>query len=149
MNPYLTIIFACLCNAQFAFRLEDTDATSLYMDLQAMWADWAAAGNQVLESASAEGLTDAWSLLASIYGATSIPALYNDAMARNAASALAGAQSTTVWDPDAGDHAQYSFAVRSISTNNEFGSADETPTAPAATAFVTSAITVSGHDLKH
>ncbi|KAJ1895205.1 hypothetical protein LPJ81_005012, partial [Coemansia sp. IMI 209127] len=95
MNLSWMCLFACLCNAQFAFRVEDTDFTSIYEDIQAMWDDWAAAGNQVLESASAQGLTDAWSLLASIYGATGIPALYNDAMARNAASALAKEQSTT------------------------------------------------------
>ncbi|KAJ2395092.1 hypothetical protein GGI23_004434, partial [Coemansia sp. RSA 2559] len=63
-------LFASLSNAQFAFRAENTDVASIYMDIQAMWEDWAAAGNQVLGSASAQGLTEAWSQLASIYGAT-------------------------------------------------------------------------------
>ncbi|KAJ2214138.1 hypothetical protein EV179_003277 [Coemansia sp. RSA 487] len=115
---------------------QDTDVTNIYRDIQAMWVDWAAAGNQVLESASADGLTDAWSQLASIYGATSMPALYNDAMARNAATALAQAQKhgpATIWDPDAGDHAQYSFAVRDISMAS--GGNDESHPATATTFY--------------
>ncbi|KAJ2400325.1 hypothetical protein GGI23_002107 [Coemansia sp. RSA 2559] len=148
MNLCWICLFASLSNAQFAFRVEDTDVASIYMDIQAMWEDWAAAGSQVLESASTQGLTDAWAQLASIYGATYVPALYNDAMARNAASALAKEQSTTVWDPNAGDHALYSFSERGISISSAYSGGTYKPHPTAALTTLVTASTESMHPLQ-
>ncbi|KAI9501190.1 hypothetical protein GGI25_000583 [Coemansia spiralis] len=107
--------------AQFAFKVQNTDASDIYQDIQAMWGDWAAAGNQVLASAKADGYTGAWSELTEIYGGTSLPALYNDGMARNAATVLAQVKQTTVWDKNAGDHNGYTFQVRDISMDGGQG----------------------------
>ncbi|KAJ2576501.1 hypothetical protein GGH95_003638, partial [Coemansia sp. RSA 1836] len=106
---------AVLASAQFAFTVDNTDADAIYSDIQAMWPDWAAAGNQVLGSAKDEYL-DAWLQLAALYGSTSLPVLFNAGLARAAAGALANAQAeTTVWDKDAGEHAQYTFGIREVS----------------------------------
>ncbi|KAJ2352374.1 hypothetical protein GGH92_001293 [Coemansia sp. RSA 2673] len=104
-----------LVSAQFAFTVDNTDADSIYSDIQAMWPDWAVAGNQVLGSAK-DDYPDAWTQLAAIYGSTSLPLLFNAELARTAAGVLADAHAeTTVWDRNAGDHAQYTFGVREVS----------------------------------
>ncbi|KAJ2022035.1 hypothetical protein IWW57_004681, partial [Coemansia sp. S610] len=99
----------------FAFTVDNTDASAIYADIQAMWPDWAAAGNQVLGSAKDE-YPDAWTQLAAIYGTTRLPELFDVALARTAAGVLASAHAeTTVWDRNAGDHAQYTFGIRDVS----------------------------------
>ncbi|KAJ2460210.1 hypothetical protein GGI02_005786, partial [Coemansia sp. RSA 2322] len=99
-----------MASAQFAFTVDNTDVDAIYADIQAMWPDWVAAGNKMLSSAQND-YPDAWTQLAGFYGTSVLPALFNNALARTAANALATAHAeTTVWDRNAGDHAQYTFA---------------------------------------
>ncbi|KAJ2360116.1 hypothetical protein IW150_007594, partial [Coemansia sp. RSA 2607] len=83
--------------AQFAFTVDDTQVDDIYADIQAIWDDWANAGNQALESALTN-YPDAWTQLTTIYGTDSVPTQFDPGLARVAANALAGVQQTTIWD---------------------------------------------------
>ncbi|KAJ2828550.1 hypothetical protein IWW50_001329 [Coemansia erecta] len=99
--------------AQFAFDVENKEQSEIYNDIKALWSNWAAIGNQVLARAKA-GYPDAYAQLTSVYGATSLPAGFDQEMALHAAGVLAQSAQLTVWDKDAGDHAAYSFEVKDV-----------------------------------
>ncbi|KAJ2451297.1 hypothetical protein EV183_003706 [Coemansia sp. RSA 2336] len=124
--------------AQFAFDVENTNKEAIYNDIEALWDNWAAIGNQVLESAR-EKYPDAYNQLTSIYGTTSLPSDFDARAAQNAADILARNTATTVWDQNAGDHAQYTFSVKDVEVGVE-------TTADAATSEPTEAVESSSTD---
>ncbi|KAJ1780216.1 hypothetical protein LPJ54_000322 [Coemansia sp. RSA 1824] len=99
--------------AQFAFDAENTDETTIFNDIKALWTNWAAIGNQVLARAR-DSYPDAYTQLTHVYGTTSLPDEFDEAAARNAAEVLAQSAQLTVWDKDAGDRAAYSFTVKDV-----------------------------------
>ncbi|KAJ2850071.1 hypothetical protein IWW36_002176 [Coemansia brasiliensis] len=107
------VAFLTSISAQFAFDVENTDKEAIYNDIEALWENWAAIGNQVLESAR-EKYPDAYNQLTSIYGTTSLPSDFDARAALNAAGILARSTDMTVWDQNAGDHAKYTFSVKDV-----------------------------------
>ncbi|KAJ1965598.1 hypothetical protein GGI12_000649 [Dipsacomyces acuminosporus] len=136
----LVLALGTTVSAQFGFSIDNTDANAIYSDIQAAWNDWASAGNDALQSAKKD-YPDAYAQLTDIYGADKLPGILNVSLAKHAASKLAGVHSTTIWDKNAGNQAEYSFAVRDLAfsgvptpTGAPSGSGSGSPTAsPTAT----------------